>query len=71
MDEAISEPPIALRDADEIDSDEKDRYERDVITDVGRAAAVRMVEVCRPPGQAAVVYIGATIHELEEPGATW
>jgi hypothetical protein len=43
----------------------------EVMTEVGSAAAVKRVVVCRDPGQAAVVYIGAIMQEFELPSATW
>jgi len=45
--------------------------DREVMTEVGSAATAGIVVVCRAPGQAAVVYIGAMMQEFELPSATW
>lgn len=43
------------------------RADREVMTEVGSCAACKMVVVCRPAGQAAVVYTGALMHEFVLP----
>lgn len=47
-----------------------DLAERDVMTEVGSWAEARSGVVCSEPGQAAVVYTGAMMQELDAPSET-